>query len=223
MKILIVLVCSVVIVCCSIMPGYTQVRQLNIPALHQLIAQSEKEYGHQKDARQGQALVFANEKVNLSLVGKTKDLYRKIQDRYHLIGLLVNIAEIGIYAKPTLDQVIANQKEIIRLAEQDPALVAIGYQAQLQFADQANGIVRYLAGLCLTAGDLNQMRASDRKVLFDHALQELGRSSLLSGRLVATMQYARAAKQLGRQDLLGGLVSTDITIAKEILQNAKKL
>ncbi len=216
------LVCSIVIACCSIVNGYTQVRQLNIPALHQLIAQSEKEYDRQKDARQAQALVYAKEKINLSLIGKTKDLYRKIQDRYHLIGLLVDIAEMGLHAEPMLEQVIAHQKEIVRLAGQDPALIAMGYQAQLRFADQANGLVRYLAGLCLSAGDLNQLRASDRKVLFDHALQELGRAVQLSGRLLASMQYATTARQLGREERSGGFVSTDIAIAKGILQNAQK-
>src|SRR6202012_5591133 len=99
---------------------------------------------------------------------KLKGSYRTLQQRYNALGTAINIADIGIYATPTVKRIVSNQEQIISLAEKNPALIAIGYQSEIQFAEKAKSLAGYVAGLIISIGDVNQLKASDRKMLFDY-------------------------------------------------------
>jgi hypothetical protein len=200
-----------------------QQSMLNIPAMHQLISESETEYARQTTARNRQTLVTANEKANLTLLDKVKVKYRELQQRYNTLGLAINLADIGINATPMVKRIISNQSQIIALAHKNPALIAIGYDAQLTFVAKAKSLSGYVAGLTISFGDVNQMKASDRKILFDFVLAELSSLQELSGNMVNMMQYANVAGLLRAANPFQNFVNADKQIAGEILQNAKYL
>lgn len=203
--------------------AFAQQSTLDIVGIHQLVNESIAENKLQVNARNQQALATANEKANLTLLDKMKRTYRKLQQRYNTLGTAINLADIGVYASPMVNRIISNQAQLIRLAEQNPALIAIGYSTELQFADKAESLLRYVTGLTLTLGDINQLKASDRKLLFDYVIAELSIMQDLSGNMLSLLQYSSLNAVLRAANPFGNFVHADKTIAGEILQNAKYL
>ncbi|QEC74609.1 hypothetical protein [Mucilaginibacter ginsenosidivorax] len=202
---------------------FAQQKILDIPALHQLVDESESENKLQVKAKNQQALATANEQANLTLLGKTKAMYRTLQQRYNTVGTAINIADIGIYATPMVSRIISNQAQIVQLVQKNPALIAIGYQSALQFTSQARSLVAYVTGLSLSLGDLNQMKASDRKMLFDYVISELSNIQDLSGNMLNMMQYSSLASLLRAANPFQNFIDADKSIGQDIIQNAKYL
>jgi hypothetical protein len=200
-----------------------QQKQLNIPAIHQLVSQSQTEYDRQTDARNKQSLVSANEKANLTLLTKMKVKYRELQQRFNTLGTAINAANIGLNAVPIVDQIVNNQEQIISMARKNPALIAIGYDAELTFVSKAKGLISYVAGLVIAIGDVNQMKASDRKILFDYVLSELSYLQQLSANMRNMMVYADLASMLRAATPFRDYINADVHLAGEVIRNARYL
>jgi len=200
-----------------------QMKMLNIPALHQLVAQSETEYDRQVTARNRQAVATANEQANLTLLDKLKTVYRNLQQRYNTLGTALETVQAGTYAAPMIRRIVSNQAQIISLANRNPALVLIGYQAGVDFASRAERLYRFLSGLVISYEDINQMKASDRKILFDYALLELSTVQDLSGNMLSIMENASAVSAIRYLNPFQEYVDVDKDLVKDILNNAKYL
>ncbi|MCC8407710.1 hypothetical protein LJ707_02135 [Mucilaginibacter sp. UR6-1] len=196
---------------------------INIIGIHQLVNESVSENKLQVKARNGQALTTANEQANLTLLAKLKGVYRTIQQRYNTLGTAIDVAQIGIYGSPMVSRIVSNEKEIVELAEKTPALAAIGYPSALQFAEKARSLITYIAGLSLAAGDINRMKPSDRKMLFDFVLSELSTIQELSGNMLGMMQYSNMAALLRAANPFQNFIDADKNIASAIIQNARYL
>lgn len=202
---------------------FAQQSTLDIIGIHQLVDESISENKQQVKARNQQALATANEQANLTLLSKLKATYRTLQRRYNTLGTAINIADIGIYASPMVSRIISNQAQIIQLAEKNPALIAIGYQSELQFAEKARSLLSYVTGLSLSLGDVNQLKASDRKLLFDYVIAELSNVQNLSGNMLTMLQYSSLNALLRAANPFQNFIDADRSIAGDIIQNAKYL
>jgi hypothetical protein len=203
--------------------GFAQQKTLDIAGIHQLVDESKSENTLQVKAKNQQILATANEQANLTVLSKIKATYRTLQQRYNTLGTVINVAEIGLDATPMLKHIISNQSQIISLAEKNPALIAIGYQSEIQFAEKAERLAGYVAGLILSYGDINQMKASDRKMLFDYVISELSTIQELSGNMVNMMQYSSLAALLKAANPFRDFIDADKSLAGDIIQNAKYL
>jgi len=208
---------------CVAIGAFAQQSTLDIVGIHQLVDQSTAENKLQVNARNQQALATANEKANLTLLEKLKGTYRTLQQRYNTLGTAISATDMGIYAVPMVDKIVSYQAQIISLAEKDPALIAIGYQSEILFAEKAKSLLGYVAGLILSYGDVNQMKASDRKILFDYVISQLSNLQQLSGNMVNMMQYSSLSSLLKAADPFQNFISADKSIGKNIIQNAKYL
>ena len=202
---------------------FAQQSTLDIAGIHQLVDESISENKLQVKARNQQAAATANEQANLTLLEKLKGTYRTLQQRYNTLGTAITVADVGIYAAPMVDQIVSYQAQIVALAEKNPALIAIGYQSEIQFAENAKDLMGYVAGLILSYGDVNQMKASDRKMLFDYVITQLSVLQELSGNMVNMMQYSSLASLLKAANPFQNFIDADISISKNIIQNAKYL
>jgi hypothetical protein len=204
-------------------PCFAQKSTLDIVGIHQLVDESTSENKLQVNARNQQAAATANEQANLTLLEKLKNTYRTLQQRYNTLGTAITVADMGIYAEPMVKQIVSYQAQIVALAEKNPALIAIGYQSEIQFAENAKDLMGYVAGLILSYGDVNQMKASDRKMLFDYVITQLSVLQELSGNMVNMMQYSSLASLLKAANPFQNFINADISISKNIIQNAKYL
>ena len=204
-------------------PCFAQKSTLDIVGIHQLVDESTSENKLQVNARNQQAAATANEQANLTLLEKLKNTYRMLQQRYNTLGTAITVADVGIYAEPMVKQIVSYQAQIVALAEKNPALIAIGYQSEIQFAENAKDLMGYVAGLILSYSDVNQMKASDRKMLFDYVITQLSVLQELSGNMVNMMQYSSLASLLKAANPFQNFINADISISKNIIQNAKYL
>ena len=208
---------------CFVSVAFAQQSTLDIVGIHQLVDESTAENKLQVSARNKQAAATANEQANLTLLEKLKNTYRTMQQRYNTLGTAITVADVGLYADPMVNQILSYQAQIVALAEKNPALVAIGYQSEIQFADDAKDLLGYVAGLILSYGDVNQMKASDRKILFDYVITQLSVLQELSGNMVNMMQYSSLASLLRAANPFQNFIDADVSISKSIIQNAKYL
>lgn len=208
---------------CLCHPAFSQQSTIDIVGMHQLIDQSKDEHTQQVNARNKQATVNANEQANLTLLGKLKNLYRTLQNRYNTLGTAINVANIGIEATPMVKQIISYQGQIVKLVQKNPAVAALGVQSEIEFVEKAQGLLGYIAGLTLSIGDVNQMKVSDRKLLFDYVIQQLSQIQELSGNLVNTLSYSNLSSLLRSLNPFQNFEDMDKNMAEDIIQNAKYL
>jgi hypothetical protein len=209
--------------CFSLSPCHAQQKTLDIAGIHQLISQSKSEYTKQVDAKNKQATVTANEQANLTLLTKMKNMYRTLQNRYSILGTAINVADIGITATPAIIRIIGYQGQIIALVEKNPALAALAYETEIEFAQKAISTLGYLTGLTLSISDVYQMKVSDRKLLFDYVLMQLFEIQELSGNLLNVLTYANLNSLIRAINPFQDYVDQDKALAESILQNAKLL
>jgi len=205
------------------LPAFCQVSTIDVVGMHQLIDESKSEYTRQVDARNQQAVNTANEQANLALLQKMKNMYRTLQQRYNTLGTVINIADIGIYATPMVDHIINYQQQIVKLVEKNPAVAFLGYQTEIEFVGKAEALSGYVAGLTLSLGDVNQMKASDRKLLFDYVLSELSSIQNLSGNMLGLLRYANLSSVLRGLNPFQSYINQDQSLIRDILNNAKYL
>jgi hypothetical protein len=213
----------IAILCTLVKSVYAQQSTLDIAAMHQLIPESIDENKAQVKAKNQQAVNTANEQANLTLLDKLKNVYRELQNRYNTLGTAINVAEIGVYATPMVEQIVSYQKQIISLTSADPILLPLGLQTEIEFAEKAKDLAGYVAGLSLSIGDVNQMKASDRKLLFDYVIAQLSTIQEMSGNLVTTLQSSSLNTLLRSINPFQDYVDKDKTIVEDIISNAKYL
>jgi hypothetical protein len=204
-------------------PCFAQQSTIDIVGMHQLITESQDEHNQQVTARNQQAVNTANEQANLTLLDKMKNMYRTLQQRYNTLGTAITIADIGLEAEPMVKQIVSYQSQIVALAEQNPAVITLGYQTEIEFVEKAESLLGYVAGLTLSLGEVNQMKASDRKILFDYVISQLSRIQELSGNMLILLQYNNLASVLKALNPFQNFVDQDKAMINNILQNAKYL
>ncbi len=196
---------------------------IDIVGMHQLIDESKSEHQKQVTAKNQQAVNTTNEAANMAVLDKLKNTYRTLQQRYNTLGTAITVADIGLEGEPMVKQIINYQGQIMALAEKNPAIIALGYQTEIEFAEKAESLIGYVAGLTLSIGDVNQMKASDRKLLFDYVLTQLSEIQELSGNLVNTLAYSNLSTLLRSINPFQSYIDQDKTVAEDIIQNAKYL
>ncbi|WP_316799668.1 hypothetical protein [Pedobacter frigidisoli] len=220
-----VLIGCVLCVLCFVFSGavYAQRKALNIAGIHQLVADSKSENERQQTARNRQAQNTVNEQVNKTLLFKLKDAYRLLNSRFSFLGMAVSAAEVGLNASPMVTQIIADQSRLYDAAVGDPLLLPLVYQTEVEFVLRAKDLSGYLLGLVLSYGALNQMKISDRKMLFDHVIAELQVIAGLSAGLVRLLNQAKLSSILTQVNPFADYISTDKSVVEDILKNAKAL
>jgi hypothetical protein len=201
-------------------PDYAQT---NVALLNQLISESESEHDRQTSARTGQATVTANESVNKSQMTTLKTTYRNIQNRFHTLGLVIDAAEIGLEAAPLVNEIIRQQQLIVAQCRNNPVLILLAINSETDLAGQANLLAEYCAGLILSFGDVNQMKASDRKMLFSYVVTELRRIDGASRGLLTTITNFNNGLNSKSLNPFSGFINQDKNMADDILRNAKSL
>lgn len=192
--------------------------QLNVGLLHQLVGDSKTEHGKQSDARDRQAESTTNEEANKNLMIRLKDKYRDVQSRFRTLGLAIDAAQIGLEAYPLISDIAKSQGIIYDLCMDDPALSVLTIQAEMDMGDRAYSLLNFLYGLTLSMEDINQMKQSDRKMLFSHVLTELRLISGASRGLVVSLQYSSKKKVLKGLNPFSDFINTDKKLVDEILR-----
>lgn len=196
--------------------------QLNVELLHQLVEHSKDEYDRQITARNRQAITTANEEVNREETAKLKTRYRQLHSRFQTLGMVLQGLSMGLESAPIVTEIINQQKRIMGIVSTHPEFLLLAIDAEKDMAEKAVQLARYLTGLFVSIGDLNQMKASDRRILYGHVLQELRAIAGASRGLAVTMYYSRRKKLLDSLNPFSGYINEDKRIVDNILRQLEE-
>lgn len=197
------------------------IAQVNVALLHQLVEESKSEYNLQKEAKTNQGKNAVNEEVNKNLVNTVKEKYRIVQERFAKLSIVIDAIGIGNTAGPLINSIIDNQQQIVFYCRQDPELLLFALETEKLFVDRSYSLLNYLVGLSASIGVVNQMKVSERRVLFQHIIDELKDINGLSYTTSKSLQH-HIERKLGVNPYLG-YVATERALVEEIIQNAKTL
>ncbi|MGQ7856537.1 hypothetical protein ACUN24_20060 [Pedobacter sp. WC2501] len=200
-----------------------QQKALNIPAIHQLVSDSKSEHERQSEARDRQAVNTVNEQANRTLLAKFKNSFRELQSRFGIVGTVIDVLDIGTQAVPMVSQITQDQHRLYELTGKSPYLLPLVLQSEIDLLERSRDLVYYLAGLTASLGAVNQMKASDRRILFDHVLTELSALRNLSAALVRSLEYGSLSAMIKNANPFSQYIAIDRAIIKDILENAKYL
>jgi hypothetical protein len=154
--------------------------QINVSLLHQLVEDSKNEHERQAEAKAGQAKNAIHEEMNRNMMEDVKKKYRRVQERFAKLNLLLEAAGLAASADPLIRSVIDHQEQIVFYCQQDPLVIPLALETEKLFVKQSHSLLNYLIGLMASMGDLNQMKVSERRILLQHALHELRSINRLS-------------------------------------------
>lgn len=195
--------------------------QINVPLLHQLVEDSKNEHGQQLEARENQTKTALNEEVNRNMLGRVKEGYRTVQERFAKLTLVFDAVGIANSASPMVRSIIDNQQQILFYCQMDPTLLPFAFETEKLFVSQSHSLFNYLIGLAASIADVNQMQVSDRRILFGHILHELKRINLLS--LGASRSLESHLKRKGGGNPYRDYVREELVLVDEIMSNIKIL
>ena len=196
--------------------------QLNVALLHQLVQHSKEEYDRQRTARDRQAIVTANQEVNREETAKLKTRFRQLHSRFEVLGAVLQGLSMGIESAPIVTEIINQQKKMIDMVSAHPEFLLLAIDAEKDMAEKAVQLARYLTGLFMSIGELNQMKASDRRILYGHVLQELRVIAGASRGLVVTMSYSLKKKRADLPQPFSGYINRDRRVADHILRQLEE-
>ncbi|RYE23762.1 MAG: hypothetical protein EOP45_06520 [Sphingobacteriaceae bacterium] len=200
-----------------------QKKYIDIISLQTLVENSETEYNKQNDTRDQAAVVTATETANRTILGKAKAKFVELANRYNSLGMAIDVANIGLQATPRVKNIINNQAELLKLCQGVPALSIIALQSEIEFVERANSLVDFLIGLSASAGVINQMKMTDRRILFDFAMSELNAVEYKSARLVGMVRIYNNRELMRSVNPYQNWIDQDKQIVKDIMGNYKNL
>jgi len=200
-----------------------QQKALNIPAVHQLVSDSKSEHERQSEARDRQAVNTVNEQANRTLLAKFKNSFRELQSRFGIVGTAIDALDIGTQAAPMVSQIVRDQYRLYELAGKNPYLLPLVFQSEIDLLEKSRDLLYYLTGHIASIGAVNQMKSSDRRILFDHVLNELSVLKNLAAALVRSLEYGNLPAMIKRANPFSQYIDIDRAIVKDILEKAKYL
>jgi hypothetical protein len=196
--------------------AFTIEAQTNVQLLHQLVEDNKKEHNLQIETRNSQSKTTAQEEINRGLAEEVKNKYRVVKNRFSKIHSLIDAIGIGNRAIPIVRSIGENQKRIFEQCQDNPALMYLAVEAEKSFVQKSESLLNYLVGLTAVIGDLNQMANSDRRILYQHIIDELTEINRIS----RGMAYTLSSKQRHHNGSLFPLATGESTM-NVVLSNIK--
>src|SRR5690606_10907802 len=131
------------------------------------------------------------EEINRGLAEEVKNKYQVVKNRFSKIHFLIDAIGIGNSAIPIIRSIGENQKSIFEQCKENPALMYLAVEAEKSFVQKSESLLSYLLGLTAVIGDLNQMANSDRRILYQHIIDEL----IAINRISRGMAYSLSSNQ----------------------------
>lgn len=194
--------------------------QINVQLLHQLVAESKSENQQQKATRDNQGLVTAAEQLNKTQLQRLNVQYRKLQQRFAVITLAIDAAQISLQGAPIVAEIARQQQLIYEQAYHNPLLIPLAFNAEKNMLERASSLMAYLQGLVISMGDIKQMSPSDRRMLFGFVISELRGIAGAARGLAASMRYGAAGRSA---DPFGGFINQDRQLVEQVMRRSKLL
>ena len=93
---------------------------------------------------------------------------------------------------------------------------------QIQFADDLQMVMRYLTGLVVSYGAINQMERKERQILLNYALDEVNRLANDSFLTLMLIREYKARLEY-RKNMFRYYIERDKSLVEDLMRNIKSL
>lgn len=200
-------------------PAWQQ-ENVSFPMMDIEISATMKEHDRQKEMRQKQTFNASVETANQSQWKNFKDKVTKIQDRLRIVSFVIQAIPTGIGVSREITKITDNQTAIINEISTAPYSIIAALPSQVQFVDDLQMTLRFLTGIVLSYGAINQMEQAERKVLLDYALGEVKSLSRNSTYMLLKIRDIKA-KVLRNKRAFQYYVNRDRQVVENIMNHIK--
>lgn len=193
---------------------------VSFPMMNQEIRHSMNEHERQVEMKNKQHINLGAEVVNKKQWAKFKDTTKKIQDRLRIVDFALQAIPTGIVISQEAREIKENQKKIFNEIRTAPYALVVALPKQIQFIDELQMVVRFLTGIVISYGAINQMEKAERKILLDYGLAEVQRLNSESFYILQTIRNAKEKFET-RKGLLQYYMNRDRQIVEDIINNVK--
>lgn len=193
---------------------------VSFPMMNQEIRHSMNEHERQVEMKNKQHINLGAEVVNKKQWSKFKDTTKKIQDRLRIVDFALQAIPTGIVISQEAREIKENQEKIFNEIRTVPYALVVALPKQIQFIDELQMVVRFLTGIVISYGAINQMEKAERKILLDYGLAEVQRLNSESFYILQTIRNAKEKFET-RKGLLQYYMNRDRQIVEDIINNVK--
>ena len=203
-------------------PEPWQKENVSFPMLNQQIRSQLEEH-----ERQSKLLETQNQ--SLVLEHSNSKEWDEYQAKSSKILKRLTTAENWMQTSAYAYEVLERGKRIAKIEDklflelkEAPYLIPDILKEKVQWTKDFESLLRYLLGLSLTLGEINQIERADRKILFDFALEELSQLESKSNYLLFTVRETRQKVEI-RKSLFRYYVARDKNLVQSIINQLKTL
>ncbi|WP_235802687.1 hypothetical protein [Vaginella massiliensis] len=193
---------------------------VSFPMMNLEIKATMDENKRQKEMKSKQDSNTAEEVINERQWKGFKEKVVTIQDRLRILSLALQAAPAGIQIQRESKKIYENQRAIIQEIEDAPYILVAALPSQIKFVDDLQMVIRFLTGIVLSYGAINQMEQAERKVLLDYAVDEVKKLRYDSSNMLFTIQELKL-KIKRNTNAIRFYVNRDKQVVEEIMQNIK--
>lgn len=202
-------------------PPIWEQENVSFPMMNQEIKNALEEGDRQTDLLVNQTITAGEEVVNEKGWDSFKKKTTKINDRLRNISRIISDISDGIKIHNSIEKTKAYQEEIIKEIKISPYLLVVGLPLQYKFADEAQMTLRFLTGIVISYGSINQMEIPERKELLGYAIEEVLYLEESSYEYLTAIRGVKSMIEKKR-DVLKSWVSMDKNIVNDVFTNIKK-
>lgn len=189
----------------------------------QEVIASLKEHERQKNLREEQILNTGIETANEGWWNGVKTKTKKLQERLRFVEFALQAIPVGYAIVQKGNKIIENQQYIIQEIQETPLLFVEFAEQEFKFVDDFQMILRFLLGIVVSYGAINQMEKAERKILLDFALDEVNNLYVTSWTLLNLIRQKKQAMAFNQNSLLNYYIQRDKEIVNDIINNFKAL
>ncbi len=194
---------------------------LSVNLISQEVDNTLRENERQKTLNSRQNINTATEAVNKKQWNTYKETAKKIQDRLRIVDFALQAIPSGYVISQKANDIKRNQQRILQEIRTAPQALKQVLPNQLQFVEELQMVVRFLSGIVLSYGAINQMERAERQILLDYALAEVDK---LASASFSTLMIIRDAKEKAnlQKGILKFYIQRDRELVEDILRNFKR-
>lgn len=197
-----------------------QKENVSFPMMNIQINAAMKEHDRQKEMRKKQTLNASAEVANRTQWNDFKDKITKIQDRLRIVSFAIQAIPTGIAINREITKITQNQTAILHEIHTAPFSIITALPSQVQFVEDLQMVTRFITGIIISYGAINQMEKSERKILLDYALAEVKTLSRNSTHKLLKIRDIKA-KVLRNKRAFQYYVNRDKKVVEDIMKNIK--
>jgi hypothetical protein len=201
---------------------YVEKEGTNIIAISQEVKSTMDEHERQKRMNNKQSANTTSEAVNNKQWEKLKETTTKIQDRLRIVDFALQAIPTGYVVGIKSKEIKENQQRILQELQTTPQALKKVLSNQIQFADDLQMVMRYLTGLVVSYGAINQMERKERQILLNYALDEVNRLANDSFLTLMLIREYKARLEY-RKNMFRYYIERDKNLVEDLMRNIKSL